>query len=143
MRFVCRNFWVSDMPRRGHTPQDAPLMVLLLDLEADLSIWEEGREVWSERMFPVAELAYQLALWLRSPAAGRRDFVLDSMQAEEGLIRIVRSDEGWRVGCDLDPDFWTAPVSWDVLVAEIKRFDRSVREGVAALGADPAFIPEP
>lgn len=24
----------------------------------------------------------------------------------------------------------------------IKQFDRSVREGVTALGADPAFIPE-
>ncbi|MFF5443399.1 hypothetical protein [Streptomyces achromogenes] len=143
MQFVCRNFGLSDMPRRGLTPQEAPLEVLLLDIEAELSIWEQGREVWSEDAFPVAELAYHLALWLPSPAAGHEDFELDSMQAEEGLIRIVGSDEGWRVGSIFTPDFWTAPVAWEVLVAEIKQFDRAVREGIAAMGIDPAFIPEP
>ncbi|MFF9021207.1 hypothetical protein [Streptomyces eurythermus] len=65
------------------------------------------------------------------------------MQAEEGLIRIVNSVEGWRVGSVLTPDVWTVPVTWDVLVAAIRQFDRSVREGVAAMGVDPAFIPKP
>ncbi|WP_257231094.1 hypothetical protein [Streptomyces sp. UH6] len=91
----------------------------------------------------MTELAYHLALWLRSPAAGHEDFELESMQAEEGLIRIVSSEEGWQVGSIFTPDFWTSPVAWDVLVAEIKQFDHSVREGVAAMGVDPAFIPEP
>ncbi|MFI1768948.1 hypothetical protein ACH41H_43920 [Streptomyces sp. NPDC020800] len=50
------------MPRRGLTPQEAPLAVLLLDIEAELSIWEQGRAVWSGEQFPVAELAYHLAL---------------------------------------------------------------------------------
>lgn len=141
MRFVCRNFGLSDLPRRGLAPNEAPLEVLLLDIEAELSIWEEGRAVWSEEAFPVAELAYHLALWLQSPAAGQEDFELDSMQADAGLIRIVGSDEGWRIGSDFTPDFWTSPVAWDVLVAEIKEFDRSVREGVAAMGIEPSFIP--
>ncbi|MGW8952286.1 DUF7878 domain-containing protein [Streptomyces sp. NPDC055709] len=141
MRFVCRNFGLSDLPRRGLAPHEAPLEVLLLDIEAELSIWEQGRVVWSEEAFPVAELAYHLALWLQSPAAGREGFELDSMQADAGLIRIVGSDEGWRVGSAITPDFWTAPVAWDVLVAEIKEFDRSVREGVAAMGTEPSFIP--
>ncbi|MFD9793738.1 hypothetical protein ACFWXK_22655 [Streptomyces sp. NPDC059070] len=131
------------MPRRGLTPQEAPLEVLLLDIDAELSIWEQGRKVWSEEAFPVAELAYHLALWLQGPAAGLEGFELDSMQADPGLIRIVSSDEGWRVGSLFTPDFWTAPVAWDVLVAEIKQFDRSVRQGVAAMGIDPAFIPQP
>ncbi|MEU2437441.1 hypothetical protein ACFY9A_19105 [Streptomyces rubradiris] len=143
MRFVCRNFGLSDLPRRGLTPQEAPLEVLLLDIEAEFSIWEQGRVVWSEEAFPAAELAYDLALWLQRPTAAQEDFQLDSMQAEEGLIRIVNSVDGWRVGSILTPDFWTAPVTWDVLVAAIKRFDRSVREGVAAMGIEPAFIPEP
>ncbi|MFC0844714.1 hypothetical protein ACFH04_13500 [Streptomyces noboritoensis] len=143
MQFVCRNFGLSDMPRRGLTAQEAPLAVLLLDIDAELSIWEQGREVWSEDAFPVAELAYHLALWLQSPAAGHADFELDSMQADEGLIRIVSSDEGWRVGSIFTPNFWTSPVTWDVLVAEIKQFDRSVREGIAAMGVAPTFIPEP
>ncbi|WP_228081809.1 hypothetical protein [Streptomyces profundus] len=143
MRLVCRNFGLSDLPRRGLTPQEAPLAVLLLDIEAELSIWEQGQVVWSEEAFPVAELAYYLALWLQRPTAGHEEFELDSMQAEEGLIRIVHSDDGWRVGSIYTPDFWTSPVTWDVLVAAIKQFDRSVREGVAAMGIEPAFIPEP
>ncbi|CAL9280168.1 DUF7878 domain-containing protein [Streptomyces sp. SudanB182_2057] len=143
MRFVCRNFGLSDLPQRGLTPQEAPLEVLLLDIEAEFSIWEQGRVVWSEEAFPVTELAYDLALWLQRPTAGEEDFQLDSMQAEEGLIRIVNSVDGWRVGSVFTPDFWTAPVTWDVLVAAIEQFDRSVREGVAAMGIDPAFIPEP
>ncbi|GHH18835.1 hypothetical protein [Streptomyces rubradiris] len=62
MRFVCRNFGLSDLPRRGLTPREAPLEVLLLDVEAELSIWQQGRVVWSEEAFPAAELAYHLAL---------------------------------------------------------------------------------
>ncbi|MGW1411071.1 DUF7878 domain-containing protein [Streptomyces sp. NPDC002403] len=142
MRFVCRNFGLSDLPRRGLAPHEAPLEVLLLDIEAELSIWEEGRAVWSEEAFPVAELAYHLALWLRSPAAGQEGFEFDSMQADAGLIRIMSSDGGWRIGSNFTPDYWTSPVARDVLVAEIEQFDRSVREGVAAMGIEPSFIPE-
>ncbi|MFB6508347.1 MULTISPECIES: hypothetical protein [unclassified Streptomyces] len=142
MRFVCRNFGLSDLPRRGLAPHEAPLEVLLLDIEAELSIWEEGRAVWSEEAFPVAELAYHLELWLQSPAVGQEDFEFDSMQADAGLIRIVGFDGGWRIGSNFTPDSWTSPVVWDVLVAEIKQFDRSVREGVAAMGIELSFIPE-
>jgi RimJ/RimL family protein N-acetyltransferase len=142
VRFVCRDFGLSDLPRRGLAPHEAPLEVLLLDIEAELSIWEDGRVVWSEEAFPVAELAYHLALWIQRPGAGREDFELDSMQAEPGLVRIMHSDEGWRIGSILAPEFWTSPVAWDVLVAAIKQFDRSVREGIRALGMDPAFLPQ-
>ncbi|WP_245173242.1 hypothetical protein [Streptomyces aureus] len=141
MQIVCRNFELSDLPRRGLTPQEAPLEVLLLDIEAELSLWEQGRKVWSEAAFPVAELTYHLALWLQSPSAGHEAFGLDSMQAEEGMIRIVHSDGGWRIGSTLTPGFWTSPVAWKVLVAEIRHFDQTVREGIAAMGIDPAFIP--
>ncbi|MEU8629762.1 hypothetical protein [Streptomyces sp. NPDC048669] len=116
--------------------------MLLLDIEAELSIWEEGRAVWSEEAFPVAELACHLTLWLQSPAAAQEGFEFDSMQADAGLIRILGSDGGWRIGSNFTPDFWTSPVAWDVLVAEIKQFDRSVRKGVAAVGFEPSFIPE-
>ncbi|MFG2439709.1 hypothetical protein [Streptomyces sp. NPDC048508] len=113
--------------------------MLLLDIEAELSIWEQGQEVWSEGAFPVAELAYELALWLQSPAAGHEDFELDSRQAEVGLIRIVGSGEGWHIGSIFTPDFWTSPVAWEELVAEIKHFDRAVREGITAMGIDLAY----
>ncbi|MGW2600298.1 DUF7878 domain-containing protein [Streptomyces klenkii] len=142
MRIVCRNFGLSDLPRRGLTPQEAPLAVLLLDIEAELSLWEGGRAVWSEEAFPVAEPAYHLALWLRVPDTDRESFELDSMQADPGLIRMVSWDEGWRIGSSITPDFWTTPVTWDVLAAGIKQFVASVRDGVAALGIEPVFLPE-
>jgi hypothetical protein len=143
MRFICRNFGVSDLLRRGLTPSEAPLEVLLLDIDAELTVWDNEHVLWSEEMFPVAELAYWLMHWLQSPDAGIRDFELDSMSAEPGLIWIVRSDEGWRVGSNMEPDVWTSPVAWDLLVAEIRQFVRSVREGAVELGIDSAFIPEP
>ncbi|WP_234346057.1 hypothetical protein [Streptomyces sp. NRRL F-5755] len=143
MRFTCRNFGLSDLSRRDLAAPETSLEVLLLDLEAELSIWEDGRIVWSEEAFPVAELAYHLALWLQSPGADREGFELDSMQADPGLIRITNSDEGWRMGFTFTSDFWTSPVAWNVLVAEIERFDRSVRQGIAAMGIDPTFIPKP
>ncbi|MEU8963453.1 hypothetical protein AB0C89_17340 [Streptomyces sp. NPDC048491] len=90
----------------------------------------------------MAELAYHLALWLHSPTVGQEGFELDSMQADAGLIRIVGSDEGWRIGSNFTPDFWTSPVAWDVLVAQIKQFDHSVRKGVASMGIEPPSIPE-
>lgn len=74
MRFVCRSFGLSDLPRRGLAAHEAPLELLLLDIEAELSIWEEGRAVLSEEGFPVAELAYRLVHWLQSPVAGQEGF---------------------------------------------------------------------
>ena len=143
MQFVCRDFGLSDLPRRGLTTHEAPLEVLLLDIEAELSIWDDGRMVRSEEAFPVAELAYHLALWLQHRDTGREDFEFDSMQADSGLIRIMSSDDGWRIGSIITPDFWTTPVAWDALVTEIEQFDHSVRQGIAAMGIDPGFIPKP
>lgn len=117
--------------------------VLLLDIDAELSVWDDEGRLLSEEMFPVAELAYWLMHWLQTPDAGGRDFELDSTSADPGLIWIVRSEEGWHVGSSLEPGVRTSPVAWDLLVDEIKRFVHSVRAGVVALGIDPAFIPEP
>ncbi|MGW1073511.1 DUF7878 domain-containing protein [Streptomyces sp. NPDC002537] len=133
--FVCRDFGAPDIPLRGLTPESAPLTVLLLDIEADLDI--EG--VWTEGDFPVAELAYRLVYWLRD--GGQRDFEFDSMTyADTGVVRIVSSDGGWRVGSVYAPDKWTEPLSWDALVAEIRQFVRAVSEGVTTLGIEPEFL---
>ncbi|MFJ1752796.1 hypothetical protein [Kitasatospora sp. NPDC088134] len=48
------------------------MAVLLLDVEADLVIGDGGRVVRAERLFPVAELARELAYWLRVPDGGRQ-----------------------------------------------------------------------
>ncbi|MER5951728.1 hypothetical protein ABT127_37395 [Streptomyces sp. NPDC001904] len=143
MRLTFRNIGAPDLPKRGYTPDNAPIAALLLDIEADFSIEEDGRTLWSEELFQVAELAYRMAQWLQVPDEVRGNFELDSMDwAERGVIRIVRCDEGWRVGTALEPDLWTAPVPWGDLVAEIRRFDRAVREATASLGFNPDFIPQ-
>lgn len=41
--------------------------VLLLDIDAELSVWDDEGRLLSEEMFPVAELAYWLMHWLQSP----------------------------------------------------------------------------
>jgi hypothetical protein len=61
------------------------------------------------------------------------------MQAEAGMIRIVNTDGGWRVGSVFTPDFWTSPVTGDVLVEAIRQFVRSVRAGVVSMGYRACF----
>ncbi|MFI1176833.1 DUF7878 domain-containing protein [Streptomyces melanogenes] len=143
MRLDFRNIGAPDLSKRGYTPANAPLVALLLDIEADFSIEEDGRTLWSQECFQVAELARELAHWLQVPEGDRGDFELDSMdRAERGVVRIVRSDTGWRLGTVLEPDLWTAPVCWEDLVAEIARFNHAVRQATASLGIDPHFIPQ-
>ncbi|MFK8906239.1 hypothetical protein [Streptomyces sp. YS-3] len=143
MRFVFGNIGAPDLPKRGYTPGNAPLIALLLDIEADFAIEEDGQTLWEDVHFQVAELAFELATWLQSPREYRCDFELDSMDwSERGVVRIVGCDGGWRVGSVLEPDLWSAPVSWEDLVAEIHRFIRAVREATAALGIDPGFLPK-
>lgn len=140
MRFACRDFSTSDMARRGVTPADADLAVLLVDIDAELSIRQHGRQVWTEPRFQVAELAWALQEWLRMPDAQWRDFEYVSMYDDDGAIRIRRADDGWCVGSAYTPDFWTDPVSWEALNDAVEEFAREVRDGVAGLGADPAFL---
>ncbi|RLU90557.1 hypothetical protein CTZ27_20935 [Streptomyces griseocarneus] len=109
--------------------------MLLMDIEADLDI----KGVWFESKYPVAELAYRLVYWLRD--GGQRDFELDSMSyADKGVVRIVESDDGWRIGSVYAPGKWTEPYAWDALVAEIRQFVRTVTEGVATIGIEPGFL---
>ncbi|MET7431244.1 MULTISPECIES: hypothetical protein [Streptomyces] len=135
------NLNTSDLPRRGMEPATAPVHVLLVDLEADLVIRDGERTVCAVEDFPVAELARALVDWLgREPE--RDGFRFESMSFEEvGTVRIEQTTGGWRVGSVFEPDGWTAPVAWEVLVAELTRFTDAVREGVTDLGADPALIP--
>ncbi|MFF4574417.1 hypothetical protein [Streptomyces sp. NPDC001410] len=143
VKFVYENLAAQDLDRRGLRPETAPTALLLVDIEADLTIRDEGRVVMAEGLFPVAELARSLVGWLRRPAGERGDFEFDSMSyADVGEVRILGSAEGWRVGSVSEPDSWTSPVGWEVLVAEIERFVTAVRKDVVAPGAEPGLIPE-
>ncbi|MEV5380951.1 hypothetical protein AB0L26_34075 [Streptomyces nondiastaticus] len=142
LRLTCRDFAAPDLPRRGLAPQEILPAMLLADIEAELTCWDGDEALWTEEQFPVAELAHSLALRLRSPDAGARDFALDSVSADPGLVRIARSEDGWSVGFLFAPGVWSTPVAWEDLVAAAGQFVHAVREGVASIGIDPAFLPE-
>ena len=142
MKFALRNFGAPDLPRRGLTANSAPVAVLLVDIEADLVISDNSRTVWSEDRFPVAELACALSLWLRLPDGERGNFTFDSMSYDvPGAVRITTTDEGWGVGSVFATDTQSSPATWESLVPDLVEFIEEVRDGVTALGINPAFIP--
>ncbi|MFE5795055.1 hypothetical protein ACFQ8C_21120 [Streptomyces sp. NPDC056503] len=143
MKFECRNFGVPDLPRRGLAASSAPLEILLVDIEADLVISDNGRTVWSEEAVQVAELAYDLSRWLHLGDRIRGDFTFESSYDEPGAVQIVATDEGWRVGSAFAADTQSSPVTWESLVAALVAFIEDVRAGVGTLGGDPDFIPQP
>ncbi|MFI9275274.1 hypothetical protein ACIGXM_31865 [Kitasatospora sp. NPDC052896] len=117
---------------------------LLVNIEADLTISDSEQVVYSEPLFPVAELAMELAAWICGPGGELSDFAFESMSFEEvGSVRIVAGQEGWRVGSVFEPDTWTGPIDRAALVTEIGRFFANVRASVAAAGIDPRFMDVP
>ncbi|MFC1418894.1 DUF7878 domain-containing protein [Streptacidiphilus cavernicola] len=121
----------------------APVALLLVDIEADLTISDDsGLVVWSEDGFPVAELTCAFSLWLRLPDGERGDFAFDSMSyAEPGAVQITATDEGWRVGSVFTPDTRSAPATWASLAADLAVFIEAVSDEVIALGIKPGFVP--
>ncbi|MGW2699033.1 hypothetical protein [Streptomyces sp. NPDC001340] len=86
VKLAYENLAAQDLERRGLCPETAPTAILLVDIEADLTIRDEDRVVMAEGLFPVAELARGLVGWLRGSAvtAVRKDVV--ALGAEPGLI---------------------------------------------------------
>ncbi|MEU6573532.1 hypothetical protein [Streptomyces sp. NPDC046805] len=143
VKFAYQNLGMPDLYRRGLQPETADLGVLLVDIEADLVIRDGNHVVFTEGLFPVAELARSLAHWLHQQDSEHGDFEFDSMSyADVGEVRIAGSTEGWRIGSVSEPDTWTSPVAWEVLAAEVGRFVTVVRNDVTAMGVRPSLIPE-
>ncbi len=117
---------------------------LLVNIEADLTISDGDRIVYSEPLLPVAELAMELAAWIRQQKDDREDFSFDSISLEEsGSVRIRASQGKWVIGSVFEPDAWTRPIGDEALAAEIGRFFAGVRADVAAAGIDPRFMDAP
>ncbi|WP_306366648.1 hypothetical protein [Nocardiopsis sp. CC223A] len=166
MEFSHRNLGAADLSRRGYRPGTAPRAVLLLDIEADLVVRDgDGRPLFAEDAFPVAELADTLVAWLHhgsaaatavsGPATSDRpddpddpggpdtpddpgECVFHSLScAEPGAVLVRRSPQGWRVGSAFDPGAWSRPLPLPVLAAAVVRFADAVRRDVADQGVVP------
>lgn len=128
------NFTTQDL--RGDSVEQ-----LFTNIEADLRIFDGERVVYSEVLYPVAELAAELARWIQESTDRREDFELNSMSfAEKGSVRIVRGADGWRIGSVFSPDAYSRPLSEDELIAEIRGFVVQVRADVTGAGIDPRFL---
>jgi hypothetical protein len=121
--------------------RETTLADLLVNLEADLVISGSQGVIYSERAFPVVELARALALWIR-PQGPSGDFRFSSMSFEEpGSVTIERSDDGWVLYSAFTPDVRSSLVDRSDIAVLLSGFISDVRSDLAANSLDPAVIP--
>jgi hypothetical protein len=136
MRFAYSNLNAADL-------QGGSVAELLVNLEADLEIADEGGVVYAERAFPVVELARELVAWIQSACAKHEDFQLTSLSFEEkGVVRIVHSPEGWLVGSVFEPDLFSRPIAWKELSQSVLGFAANLRRDLGELGVGAWLIPD-
>jgi hypothetical protein len=134
MRIIFHNLNADDL--RVVTIAD-----LLINIEADLEIWDGEDVVYSEKYFPVAELARELERWRNSPELPLKDFEFSSLSfADPGAVRFFRDGNGWAVSSTFANDRKSRSISWPDLITELESFARRVAEGTRMLGFDPQFI---
>ncbi len=81
---------------------------VFVNVEADLTVLDGGREVLRAGAFPVVELASALCAWKARPSDDRGDFTLTSLSLEgHWRLRLLRSTDGWQVVDDGHPDAFT------------------------------------
>ncbi|WP_052398284.1 hypothetical protein [Streptomyces sp. NRRL F-5123] len=123
---------------RGRTLAD-----FLINVEADLKIVEGDEVVYSERSFPVAELARELNQWMEEagevpPEDG---FCFQSLSFEEpGAVVVSQVGSGWIVGSSLEPGKITRILAWTDLRVTISDFIDKVRRDLVGIGLDPRII---
>ena len=136
MRFVYRNLNADDL--RGSSVAE-----LLVNVEANLQIIDDGRVIYEERAFPVLELARELVGWTQSACAEERDFEFVSLSFEEtGAVRIRRSSEGWLVGSVFEPELVSRPIRWKELSEAVNSLAANLRRDLGQLGIGAWLIPD-
>lgn len=136
MRFAYFNLNAAEL-------QGGSVAELLVNLEADLEIVDEGRVIYSERAFPVVELARELVAWIESACAKHENFEFISLSFEEkGVVRIVHSSEGWLVGSVFESELSSRPIGWNELSEAVRSFAANVRRDLGQLGVGAWLIPD-
>ena len=128
------NLNASDL--RYSTPAD-----LLVNIEADLEVVDGDDVLYSERAFPVAELARDLMRWKNSRIIPPDDFAFNSMSFDElGAIKISREGSGWFVSSVFASGRKSQPVPWGELVRELDEFIQRVEVSIQSIGIDPNVV---
>lgn len=123
-------FTYSEMTLDGVRGTD--VIDYLLDVEQDFSILDGDEVVYSEVMFPVVELAWDLVPWIADPQG--QEFLFDSMCSEPGLVAILPCDDGWTVGSVLEPRVMSRVLPWSEVQDCVHRFIACVEADLAHLG---------
>jgi hypothetical protein len=131
MKIVLGDISATDL--RGDTLAD-----LLVNIESDIQLIDAGRVLYEERLFPVAELARELARW-RTTSPSRQDppndFSFNSLSFDEpGAVTIRKIPAGWVVGTVLSPGTTSRPEPWSELSVELDEFIDQVGKGIRELG---------
>ena len=117
---------VTDL--RGLTLAD-----VLINVEADLEMWDGDRLIYSERSFPIVELARALCCWSRADSAD--DFEFSSFSFEEpGVIEIHNASKGWYVTSIFTPTIRSRIVQWNDVRDMISGFVENVESDLERLG---------
>ncbi|MFC4079399.1 DUF7878 domain-containing protein [Amycolatopsis samaneae] len=97
-----------------------------IHVEASFTLVDAGDVVYSETDFPVVALATDLHRWTRRPQRDRDTYLFDDRYhngfTEDGAVRIVAADAGWRVGSVFAPDTWTRAISTEQLDHAVAEF---------------------
>ncbi|XVU23983.1 hypothetical protein ACQPZJ_43235 [Actinoplanes sp. CA-054009] len=113
----------------------------LVNVEADIEVVAGDAVIYSERLFPVLELARELITWINGRDGG--DFVLESLSFDEsGAISIVRKSDGWAADSVFAPDQPSGSVAWEEIVTAVSDFADRLRIGLSGLGLDAALVPD-
>lgn len=114
---------------------------VLVNVEADLSLVDSSAMIYSERAFPVAELARSLSRWIASGEGGAANFSFSSMSFEDaGSINMTKEPTGWSVWSGFTPEIRSASMSWVDLEAAIRDFIARVAQDLEILGIDARAV---
>ncbi|MET7331414.1 hypothetical protein [Nonomuraea sp. NPDC005650] len=119
MQFVFSNVSADDLHSR-HSAE------ILAHVEADFSITDGERLIFTEHLFPVAELAVELLNW-RSGPEGVPFEMQSGGFSDDGAVRIHRRQEGWCVGSVFHPDVWTTALPLTIIDQRIRTFVADVK----------------
>ena len=134
VKIIYENFSIDDL--QGSTMAD-----FFVNIEADVAMIDEGKVIYSELAFPVAELARALRDWVESGELRGDEFSFDSLSfGEPGSVFVKARSGSWLWGSGFSPGESSALQSWNQIIDTISEFTDSVRRDIRSVGIDADYI---